>query len=240
MEVVSIFCCYNEIKLLPIRKKWCDSERIKMAMVDNYSNDGSYEWGLKNCEYTCRVNTNDTFDIAKLQKGKEEIMHHIKPDQIIRGGVDTFLFAEIPLKEIIKKSKGYDIIECDLIEIYNTGEKTNNILDYYYYKLLKRKAGFIHRYMNCQYITDDYDKQYNRIYIENMVCLNYGSVKSAKERNETYERRKGAWRARMHSGWGTHYIGGHKKNWVWEKSECQDLRQSKYWYFLKDKLEMLR
>lgn len=240
MEIVSIFCCYNEIKLLPIRKKWCDFEGIKMAMADNHSDDGSYEWGKKNCDYTCRINTNDAFDLAKLQKGKEEMMHHIKPDQIIKGGVDTFLFADIPLKEIIKKSKGYDIIECDLLEIYNTGEQSESIADYFYYQLHTKKVGFIHRYMNCEYIADDYDKQYKRIYFENLVCLNYGGIKSSKERNRTYERRKKAWKAGMHPGWGVHYIEGHKRNWIWDKSELQDLRQSRYWYFLKDKLNLLK
>lgn len=240
MKIITTFPCYNELIYLSIYKKWCDSEDIEMAMLDNYSNDGSYEWGLKNCEHIARVNTNNTFDLAKILVAKEEMNKKLNPDWILRGGVDTFIFTEIPLKQIISENSEYDIFEFDLLEMYNTGEKSLTIFGYYYYKLMKHKAGFVHKNINLKYIPDDYDKPYNRFYVKNACVLNYGGTKPAAEREETYRRRKRAWKRGLHPGWGVHYIDGHKRGWKWDKSECQDLRQSRYWYFLKDKLELLK
>ena len=63
MEITTTFPCYNELRYLPTYKRWCDSEDIQMAMIDNYSTDNSYSWGLRNCSFVSRVNTNNTFDL---------------------------------------------------------------------------------------------------------------------------------------------------------------------------------
>ena len=66
-------------------KQGCD-----IFVMDNFSNDGTYEWLLENNISTTRIDTNDSFYLSKLQRALVEEIKKISPDWIIYTGVDMF------------------------------------------------------------------------------------------------------------------------------------------------------
>ena len=66
------------------------------------------------------------------------------------------------------------------------------------------------------------------------VMINYGQTKTSAEREETLSRRQRAWDLNITPrGHGYHYSVGHKRNWLWSKSECIDIRESEYLPYIK-------
>ena len=77
----------------------------------------------------------------------------------------------------------------------------------------------IHKYdPYFRYSGDDVKiKSPTKLYELDGVMPNYGSTKSKKERNETYERRKKAWdNGVTPTGHGSHYRTGKELGWIWD------------------------
>ena len=62
--------------------------------------------------------------------------------------------------------------------------------------------------------------------------INYGNTKSAEERAETLKRRRKAWDNGEPRGHGVHYITGEKLNWVRNKEDLIDVRNTKYYPYI--------
>ena len=94
----------------------------------------------------------------------------------------------------------------------------------------------IHKYdSSFQYSGDDVKIKSPNIYILDGVMPNYGSAKSKKERNETYERRKKAWDNGVTlKNHGSHYRVGKEIGWIWNKKKLSDIRKTEYYKFIKN------
>tara|TARA_B100000315_G_C14180540_1_gene408697 strand:- start:132 stop:455 length:324 start_codon:yes stop_codon:yes gene_type:complete len=105
MKVIGIQNIWNEIDYLPLKIKWCEKNNIEPYIIDNMSDDGSWEWLQKNNIPSHRFDTGGAFHLSKLNDEMTKTLHKIKPSWIIYMGCDEFFVGDKPL---IKTFKQYD------------------------------------------------------------------------------------------------------------------------------------
>lgn len=238
MDVLSILTIYNEIDYLSLKIKWCKNNNLNLYIIDNMSNDGSWEY-LNDNNIPChQIDTNDEFHLEKLQKEIIKTTHKLKPDWVVYNGADLFfqLKENISLYEYIKKVDewGFNLIQSRWINFYNTGEQHkifNPFQTYYYYKLVKDPISLIYKYdKNIAYFGDLVLLENPTVNKFNGITINMGNTKPKEQRFETFKRRQLAWENGMKNGHGMHYKEAVKLNCVWniQKNNLLDIRKSEY------------
>ena len=239
MHILNPMLCYNSIDIIPYSINFYKKQDIDVFVLDNYSNDGSWEY-LNDNKIPCkRVNTNETFDLRILVKEKEDIIRKIKPDWVIKAGADSFIITDKPIIDVVKETEkmGFNIICFPFIRLFNTGEKR---LDpdprkvFFRYKLIKT-CQTIHNLSDfAGYLADHINMRNRKRKIINEFCvLDYGNARPKEKREEEYERRKKAWKKGMNRNWGNHYRIFSKGGWLWNKDDFEDIKYSNYWKTIK-------
>ena len=70
MDIRVITYGYNEIKLLPLKKAWCDHHNITLVYFDNESTDGSKQWAVENGVFAGGVSRPTKFSNQHAQARK--------------------------------------------------------------------------------------------------------------------------------------------------------------------------
>lgn len=236
MRVLVGLFVYNEIDYIKSFIKYYKSQDCEFCFIDNYSDDGTYEYLLEQGFDVKRVDTDDCFDLVKLQKELLKSIHEIKPDWIIIAAADTFIIFDGTIKEEIFKAsqRGYNQISTIYLKPYNTGEKFRLPLEsnYFYIEERGRKL-FISKYdENINFKVDDFSIKNSKLFKSNGVLINYGDCKPAEYRKNIYKRRKKAWENGLDKKFGEHYKSGNEKNWKWDKNKLIDIRKTKYYFFV--------
>jgi hypothetical protein len=236
---------YNEMYFLPYKKKWCDINGLNLYVIDNMSNDGTWEWLKENKVPSHRIDTHGAFDLRALQYEIVKTVHSIKPDWVIYSGADLYHVSDRKLNIKIKEAQdeGFNMIWLQWFNFFNTGEKfNNNYFDtYYYYHPVKHPAILISKYHSSFKLEADkiLRKRKNVKKIEG-IMVNYGNCKPVSQREDTLRRRKLAWKRGLLKAWGSHYLVGHEKGWKWNKHELYDIRQTKQFKYIKQLQEWLK
>jgi len=244
MRILAILTVYNEISYLPLKYQWCKEQGLDIYVIDNYSNDGTWNWIREQGIPSHRVDTNNSFDLRILQAEIVKTIHKIKPDWVVYNGADLFFLTENKLCADIAMadSRGYNLIMMDFISMFYTGEKRNcfdPFNKYFYYRYIN-KLQMIHKYDPNVVYEADCVKVPSPNILENEGCIvNYGQTKSKKRRIETTRRREKAWKDGLPANYGNHYKKGMAVDWQWKKEDLEDVRKSKYFkYFQKHLLHL--
>jgi len=239
MRTLCILTIYNEIKFLPYKLQYCKDNDLDLYVIDNMSNDGSWEWLQDNNIKSHRFDTNGMFYLKALQKEMVKTVHEEKPDWAIYNGCDLFPLVKGSLGKKLEEinKEGYNLATIDYLMFCNTGEERSNPFTTYFHFHGLRSLMMIHKYdPKFDYYGDAVKiSAQNKIYNLEGVMPNYGCTKTKEERDETYARRKKAWDAGVTlKGHGIHYKGGKEINWLWEKDKLTDVRNTKYYEFIKN------
>ena len=237
MRTLCILTIYNEIEFLPYKLKYCNENDLDLYIIDNMSNDGSWEWLQDNNIKSHRFDTNEMFDLRSLQTEMIKTVHSEKPDWVIYNGCDLFPLIEGSLGEKLEEvnKEGYNLASIDYAMFCNTGEEKGNPFETYFYYHWFRNLKMIHKYETVfDYYGDAVKlKSPNKIYKLEGMMPNYGSTKDKTERNETYARRKKAWdKGVTPEGHGVHYKSGNEIDWIWKKEDLTDIRNTKYYKYI--------
>lgn len=237
LKILAIGFVYNEIEYIKYKHMWALQQDIDLYIIDNMSTDGTWEYLKENNIPSHRFDTQNRFNLVKLQGELIKTLHKIKPDWFIYNGCDTFRYTKNGLRNDIEKanSHGFDAISLMLIDLKNTGENRNDNLGpfnkYFYGNILKQQIT-IGKYCDGVKLHGDNIKCNNKIVINDGVIVNYGMTKRVKEREETFARRQLAWRKDgLRKDFGGHYQLGSQKKWIWKLNEVKDLRITIYSYF---------
>ncbi len=235
MNILCIITIYNEIEFLPQKIKWCGKNGFDLYVIDNYSTDGSYEW-LKSHNIDChRINTEGSFDLRILHPEVIKTTDGIKPDWVVRNDADMFVFAKKPLTHLCMDAEEHDknIIVFPMIDICRIEEK--KIFENYWYRHARDSVGFIYKwYPGLTYTADIVNVPDRKEMRPEGIIMNYGRTKSKRERKELLQRRQKAWKNGLNRTSGRHYLRERAKGFKWDKDELEDIRESKYWKYLKD------
>ena len=221
---------YNEMEFLPHVRDWCIKEGLDLYIIDNYSTDGSWEWLQKNQIRSHRINTNESFDLVKLQREIILTTDANEPDWVIYSGADTFFYFDVTIKRLLEnaESMNVNIIELPLIDMCRTDEK-GSAFECYFYRDAKPSLGYVYKWEpNITYTRDFVNLKRRRSLTAPGVMINYGRTKTPKERQILLRRRQRAWKNGLDRKAGRHYLRDKAKGWKWDKSELKDIRNSEY------------
>ena len=237
--ILMVIAVYNELRLMPLKLRWCQANRVPLYVVDNYSKDGTWKWLKDHKDQLAgihQVDTHETFDLRILQKSIMSVVHKRKPDWFIYASADLFAVTDFLMCDLLEllDSNEYQALSLPVVNLNNTGEKwkTYDPLNTYFYFKDGARVTMTARYhedMEC--FGDRVGMPGQKVYPAQGALFNFGFTKSAKERNETYERRKRAWANGMKAGQGKHYPVAASHNWIWTKEELRDIRESEYAHY---------
>lgn len=237
LKALCILTIYNEIKFLPYKIAWARENGLDIYVIDNYSEDSSYEW-LKYHNIPChQIDTKDSFDLRILQNEIIKTTDWIKPDWIVYNGADLFIFANELIRDLCEKAEniGFNMIGFPMIDVCNTGEKGGHpFRTYFYYRHSRNLIAFIYKWeLGIKYKADAVLMPGRKVLSPPGIMINYGRTKSKQERQILLERRQKAWDNGLDRTSGRHYLREQAKDWKWDISELKDLRNSEYWKYIK-------
>jgi len=238
MKILVIYFVYNEIKYLPENIQFWKKQGVKVYVIDNYSNDGTWEWLVENNIPCHRFSTNDSFDLKALQSEASNVVNQIKPDWVIMGAADLYYIADNGMKETLTylESKGYNQVELMCWMMKSTGEAFalpfwNN---FYYGDRWTRLVMISKYYEGLRFEADKIVINNPKIAFIDGIVVNYGGCKPIAEMEVKLARRKKAWENGLNKDWGHHYRDDKAKGWVFKKHELDDVRtHADFKYFKK-------
>jgi glycosyltransferase involved in cell wall biosynthesis len=228
MKVLAIYFVYNEIKHLPLNIEFWRRQGVDVYVIDNYSNDGTWEWLQDNGIPSHRFDTNESFDLKALQGEASRVVNQIKPDWVVMGAADLYYLTDFGLKETFTylESKGYNQVELMCWMMKSTGEEfALPFWNHFFYGDRWTRLVMISKYYEG--LTFAADKividNPNIAFIEGIV-VNYGGCKPIEDMEVKLARRKKAWDNGLNKDWGYHYREDKAKGWVYKKHELEDVR----------------
>lgn len=237
LKIVAIAFVYNEINFIDYKRQWAEEQDIELYIIDNMSNDGTWEYLQEKGIPSHRFNTNSGFHLVSLQQELIKTLHQIQPDWFVYHGCDTFYYTKNGLRNDIElaNQQGHDALGLMGISIKNTGEvvpKNMSIFHVYQHGEITKNFFQVGKYTPTVKIHGDNIKCQNGKTIPSGVIINYGMTKSAKDREETLRRRKIAWRDGLRKDFGGHYRQASIKKWIWKKTELKNIAINNYGYVL--------
>ena len=244
MRTLMITFVYNEIKYLPHVIDYYKKNGCEIYIIDNYSNDGTYEWLVENQIPCHRIDTKEAFHVRVLEDDLIATVHRLKPDWVIFGSADLYHITELPLAEYIEwlDSRGYNQLTLQCISaIPTTAEEMTlppPLPQHHDYALTYRPLTMISKYGEGFYLDGDTlrIKNANPYYCQEGVSINYGPCKPVEEQEVKRLRTRKAWEQGMNAGYSVHYEKAKKIDWIYPKSMGYVLSESPYYkYILKIK-----
>jgi hypothetical protein len=225
MKILAIGFVYNERPYIPEIVKYYTKQGCEVYIIDNYSNDGTYEYLVENKVNCSRLDTNETFDLVALQKETDRLIHKIKPDWIVYIAGDLFHICGKPIKEAIEEADKNDFtqISSKCYNMLNIGEKFKIPLykNYYHGEYYMRLQMITKYNENINVVCDSFKDDNPVIYESDYLIVNYGGCKPAQEQEIKLERRKKAWENGLRKGIGRHFLRAQKHNWIWPRKSIK-------------------
>jgi len=229
MNILTVYFVYNEIKYLPDNIHFWRKQGVKIYVIDNYSNDGTWEWLIENNIPCHRFSTNDTFDLKALQLEAMKVIHKYKPKWVIMGAADLYYYLEHDFAQTIAylDSMGYNQVELWCWMMKSTGEEFRlPFQKTFFYGDRWRKLIMISKYdESLRYNADLIEiENANPAYIKGII-INYGGCKPKEEMEVKLSRRRKAWENGLNPDWGVHYLHDKAREWTFNKEDLQDIRK---------------
>lgn len=230
MRVLAIAFVYNELPYLPLAIEYYRKQGCELYVIDNYSNDGTYEWLLQNNIPCHRKDTNDAFQLEWLQQEMISTLHKLKPDWFLWFAPDLFHIMPIDITDFcaLAQKKGFNQIKSKCFCFKNTGEEFQlPMFRQYHYAHINNAVKLISKYYKGLKIVAD------QITIPNMNIMNagtileYGGCKPKNVQEVKLKRREKAWKLGTPEGHGIHYKAGKKLNWIHDKKTLIDTTADK-------------
>jgi hypothetical protein len=225
---------YNERPYIEDWANYYRSQGCELFVLDNMSNDGTWEWLCENDIQRARIDTDESFHLEVLQKELNNHIHRIKPFWVIYAGADLFFWLPNRIDETVKKlaDEGYNQFGVLCYSALNTGEKFGTPLYYHYYKA----APYRNLYMNAKY-DEGFKIERDHIHLKERrikdiegVMVNYGGCKPAAEQEEKLARREKAWAQGLDKVVGKHIRAGKGVNWTYKCDN--DLMDTEHWKYI--------
>jgi len=236
---------YNEIKYLPHVIDFYKKNGCEVYIIDNYSNDGTYEWLVENNIPCHRIDTDEAFHVRILEDDLVATVHKLKPDWVIFGSADLYHITDIPISEYIEKidSMGYNQLSLQCISgIPITQEEFELGLPlpkHHFYVLSYRPLTMISKYLPGFYLDGDtlLVNDARPYFSAEGVSINYGPCKPPEEQEVKRLRTQKAWKNGMNPGYSVHYEKAKKINWIYPATMGFDVRTSQYYRFISKIIE---
>lgn len=227
MRVLAIAFVYNEIELIEKSVRYYHNNGCEVYVIDNMSNDGTWEWLQANNIPSSRCDTGGAFQLEWLQAELLRITHILKPDWFLWFAPDLFHVFYSPIKETIQKIEylGFNQITSPCYCFKNTGEEAKVFpWESHFYASKNNPVVLISKHFSeISIIGDTIHVPFPKVY-QTGIILEYGGCKSPEKQEAKLARRIRAWELGTPKNHGVHYLQGKENNWVYKKENCADLR----------------
>jgi len=225
---------YNEA---PYLQAWIDYYRCNgcdLYVINNHSSDNTEQILIDNNVSYHNFDTGNSFHLVKLQEEADRVINNIKPKWVVYAAADLYHIFDKKISDVLDDVK-FSQIETICLNFLNIGENYNSDLQntYFYYQKYRPLCLISKYYDGFQLAGDNItSKGLPRGLYDNGICANYGACKSVFEQIEKLERRRKAWDEGLRKQTGKHFEKGLKRNWIYNKDECEDIRMSEYKYLI--------
>lgn len=236
MRVLVTTFVYNEMKYIPFMVDYYKTQGVELFILDNYSDDGTYEWLVENNIPCDRVDTKESFDLRILQAALLKHIHRIKPDWVVYASADLYYIFDGTIKETVEQAdrEGFNILSVPCYGALNTGETFGVPLqDHFFTAMYWRNLNMICKYDKGMFMKGDKISLPNpKVKEVKGLMINYGACKPKEEMEVKLKRREKAWKNGLKKTTGQHFRKGKQRNWLYDKSEGKDLRYSDEWKYI--------
>lgn len=236
MNILMICFVYNEVNYLPHVVNFWKNQGVNVYVIDNMSNDGTWEWMQENGIPSHRFDTQEMFELSWLQAEVTKTLKTLNPDWVIYGAADLYYGFDKSVKETIIETEkmGYNQITTNCCFAVNTGEKRKlPLMDNYFYCKHFVRVTMISKYFpEVIFRADKIMVPNARKRFVDGICINYGSSKSKEEQEVKLARRQKAWDNGLSKKWGVHYKSGKEIEWIYDRKDLFDIRNHNYWKYI--------
>lgn len=234
-ECLSILTCFNERRFLPWQVAYLQSEGIQPLIIDNFSDDGSWEWIQAHGVPGIRLDTGGAFDLRLLQRERLRLQRALEPQWVVYGDMDEFNVSPDGLRALLKRADALSVqmIRLPRYTFFRTSEREENPANpleacRFGREQYRAVGGIVrlHRFEpRLRYHADGVILPGARsLRAVTAANLNYGETKGPKLRYPVLLRRRAAWARGFDRALGGHYESGRKHDWVWNPDELQDFQ----------------
>ncbi len=240
MNILGIMPVYNERNLLPLKAQWLVEQGINTYVLDNMSTDGSYEMldDLPGIAGKSRINTQGSFYLSKIQREIDRILAFLKPSWVYYHGCDLYTCIKgstirQAVEQAVKDKNFSNVIQVTgVCNIYRMADDPdykglNPARTFYRSVYSPTPLSLIFAYHPDIIVYGDKVVRKNlRVLSMDGVTINLGNIKGIDEREETYQRRKLAWKMGERKNFGKHFQRAHDAGWNWTMDQTVDIRET--------------
>lgn len=216
-KVLAITFVYNERAYIEDAIKYYQRQGCGIYIIDNMSDDGTWEWLQENNIMSQQIDTNDAFHLDILQQRMIDVLHVIQPDWFVWFAPDMFHVFDTPIVDTITAASecGFNQIKSPCYCFKNTGEtEVGKFWDIYHYAKPDYRVTLISKYCSQIQISGDSIFYPNANPIKAGIILEYGACKPREIMEAKLARRRKAWQMGLNPGYGKHYLIGEQNNWI--------------------------
>lgn len=224
MQILTIMHVYNERKMLPYTLHYQKAHDIPLYVIDNMSNDGTWEYLQEQGIPSHRFDTGGAFHLTKLHDEVLRVADAQQPHWFIYRGCDLF-WSVASIRMIIEQSDrlGYTRIETEAYHVYRKGY-AGMFYDCEYVRRVDNWVGLVAKHGPAMEIRGDSIRRNGGTRRVSAPFYNFGFTKPKEEREETFERRQKAWEEGLPLELGYHYR--REKEAGWEGWNVKHIREN--------------
>ena len=225
MSKLCIGFYYNEMELLQKKVDYCKDNGLNLYVIDNMSTDGTYEWLVDNRVCCHRFNTEEIYHLPRLQAEMMRVLKDLQPEWVVYLDADLFIYADIPLCEVLDAEKEYNVLTYPRINFLQTKEER-----FRYYIYVNDVQVVFKYHEGAKYTGDHLYYPSKKLIKGEGIMVNYGGTK--EHRLDELARRQLCWDRGYNKSHGYHLRENVKRDWLWEKEELIDIKGSEFERFI--------
>ena len=238
MKILAATFVYNEREHIPYWVEYYKSQGCDLFVLDNASDDGTWEWLEENNIPCASFDTNGSFHLHRLQDELLKYIERINPDWVCYCGADLYFAMGRKISEVIEEvdAKGYNQISLKCVNVVSTGEKHGIPLQKHYFRGgYYRDLTMIAKYgKGFQIRNDNIGLDEGRVVKVPGVMVNYGGCKTWKQQEAKLKRRQKAWAEGLPENIGKHFRKNKKTGWITPVTKTKNIRMLPEWAFIKN------
>jgi hypothetical protein len=229
VKILAIAFVWNEREYLPKALEYYRKQGLDVYVIDNYSDDGTWQYLQEQGIASHRFDTHGAFHLTMLQDEMKRVLDLQQPDWFVWFSPDLFhIFTRLTVRQAVETASmlGFNQIKSECYHLKPTGETGG--FENYRYAERNNRVLLISQYDKDITFRADKIIHSDAKIIEGGVILEYGAVKPREQQEAKMKRRMKAWDMGMNGDIGEHYKRGQQNGWKYDSKELTDILRTEH------------
>lgn len=226
-KITAIAFVYNEIDYLPMAIQYYKDNGCDVYIIDNMSNDGTWEWLQENGIPSHRFDSMEAFQLEWLQEEMVKTLHRIKPAWFVWFAPDMFHVHIRTIRQMVEVAEHNNCNQifspCYSFKRIKGEDDYTPLPLYFRYAVFTKMVQFCSKYHENLSIFADRISIPNPKVLNSGIIFEYGGCKPFAIQDTKLKRRQKAWELGTPPTHGSHYLTGKKTNWIHDKKDLIDV-----------------